>query len=160
MADGTFQRAVGENVKLDPKYSTPAHRRSKRCSPVSSDLTYAGPIQPSMDHVNNGEALRIIAGRRVWRRPRCPERRPESTRRGFSREENRHAAARKHAGCGVRAWLMQQGFKLKEQGGDTQVIPVANPDILTLFQKKEIDGAWVPEPWAPAWSASQWQDIS
>jgi NitT/TauT family transport system substrate-binding protein len=42
---------------------------------------------------------------------------------------------------------MKQGFKLKEQGGDTQVMPVANPDILTLFKKKEIDAAWVPEPW-------------
>jgi len=47
----------------------------------------------------------------------------------------------------LRAWLQKQGFKLKEQGGDTQVIPVANPDILTLFRKKEIDAAWVPEPW-------------
>ena len=25
--------------------------------------------------------------------------------------------------------------------------PVANPDILTLFLKKQLDGAWVPEPW-------------
>jgi NitT/TauT family transport system substrate-binding protein len=25
---------------------------------------------------------------------------------------------------------------------------VANADILTLFLKKELDGAWVPEPWA------------
>jgi NitT/TauT family transport system substrate-binding protein len=25
---------------------------------------------------------------------------------------------------------------------------VANADILTLFLKKDIDGAWVPEPWA------------
>ncbi len=47
----------------------------------------------------------------------------------------------------LRAWLQKQGFKLKEQGGDTQVIPIANPDILTLFRKKEIDAAWVPEPW-------------
>ncbi len=27
------------------------------------------------------------------------------------------------------------------------MIPTQNPDILTLFLKKEIDGAWVPEPW-------------
>jgi NitT/TauT family transport system substrate-binding protein len=27
------------------------------------------------------------------------------------------------------------------------VTPVANPDILTLFLKKQLDGAWVPEPW-------------
>ena len=28
------------------------------------------------------------------------------------------------------------------------MVPVANADILTLFLKKDIDGAWVPEPWA------------
>ena len=47
----------------------------------------------------------------------------------------------------LRGWLLKQGLVLKEQGGNTQVVPIANPDILTLFQKKEIDGAWVPEPW-------------
>jgi NitT/TauT family transport system substrate-binding protein len=30
---------------------------------------------------------------------------------------------------------------------DVQVLPIANPDQLTLFLKKEIDGAWTPEPW-------------
>ena len=28
------------------------------------------------------------------------------------------------------------------------MVAVANPDILTLFLKKQLDGAWVPEPWA------------
>jgi NitT/TauT family transport system substrate-binding protein len=27
------------------------------------------------------------------------------------------------------------------------IIPTQNPDILTLFHRGEIDGAWVPEPW-------------
>ena len=27
-------------------------------------------------------------------------------------------------------------------------MPIANPDQLTLFLKKEIDAAWAPEPWA------------
>jgi NitT/TauT family transport system substrate-binding protein len=36
---------------------------------------------------------------------------------------------------------------LKERGGDTEVIPVANPDIEILFQKGQIDAAWIPEPW-------------
>ena len=27
------------------------------------------------------------------------------------------------------------------------MVPTANPDILTLFLKKEMDAAWVPEPW-------------
>jgi len=29
-----------------------------------------------------------------------------------------------------------------------QIIPTANPQILDLFRQGEIDGAWVPEPWA------------
>jgi NitT/TauT family transport system substrate-binding protein len=36
---------------------------------------------------------------------------------------------------------------LKEKGGDTAVIPIANPDIETLFQKNQLEAAWVPEPW-------------
>jgi NitT/TauT family transport system substrate-binding protein len=42
---------------------------------------------------------------------------------------------------------MRQGLRLKDRGGTTEVVPVANPDILTLFRKKEMDAAWVPEPW-------------
>ena len=37
---------------------------------------------------------------------------------------------------------------LAEKGGNTQVIPTDNPQILDLFRQGQIDGAWVPEPWA------------
>jgi len=47
----------------------------------------------------------------------------------------------------LRGWLKDHGFILKEKGGDVQVIPIPNPDQLTLFLKKEIDGAWTVEPW-------------
>jgi NitT/TauT family transport system substrate-binding protein len=43
---------------------------------------------------------------------------------------------------------VDNGFKTIENGGNVTVVSVANADILTLFLKKEIDGAWVPEPWA------------
>jgi NitT/TauT family transport system substrate-binding protein len=48
----------------------------------------------------------------------------------------------------LRAWLKSNGLKTNDKGGDVQVIPIANPDQLTLFLKKELDGAWAPEPWA------------
>src|SRR4029077_11066554 len=48
----------------------------------------------------------------------------------------------------LRAWLKANGMKTTDKGGDVQVIPLANPDQLTLFLKKELDGAWAPEPWA------------
>ena len=35
-----------------------------------------------------------------------------------------------------------------DKGGDVKVLPLANPDQLTLFLKQELDAAWAPEPWA------------
>ena len=43
--------------------------------------------------------------------------------------------------------MLDNGYKTVENGGNVTVVPVANSDILTLMLKKEIDGAWVPEPW-------------
>ncbi len=40
------------------------------------------------------------------------------------------------------------GSTLGEGDGDTHVIPMANPDIEILFEKNQLDAAWVPEPWA------------
>ncbi len=47
----------------------------------------------------------------------------------------------------LRKYLQDNGYKTKENGGNVTVTPVDNPIILTLFLKKQIDGAWVPEPW-------------
>ena len=48
----------------------------------------------------------------------------------------------------LRKYLMDNGFKTTENGGNVTVVPITPADILTLMLKMEIDGAWVPEPWA------------
>ena len=49
----------------------------------------------------------------------------------------------------LRAWLKDQGYATDlEGGGDVSVTPMANADILTAFSSGDLDGAWVPEPWA------------
>ncbi|HET8793150.1 MAG TPA: ABC transporter substrate-binding protein, partial [Nitrososphaeraceae archaeon] len=47
----------------------------------------------------------------------------------------------------LRNYLLENGYKTVENKGNVHVLPAKNPDILTLFLKKDIDGAWVPEPW-------------
>jgi NitT/TauT family transport system substrate-binding protein len=47
----------------------------------------------------------------------------------------------------LRFYLKENGLVPTEKGGTVKVVPTENPDILTLFLKKEIEGAWVPEPW-------------
>ena len=49
----------------------------------------------------------------------------------------------------LRTWLASQGFKTSVLGtSDVTVIPTENAQSLALFQRGDIDGAWLPEPWA------------
>jgi NitT/TauT family transport system substrate-binding protein len=49
----------------------------------------------------------------------------------------------------LRHWLQQQGYKTdKSGGGDVHVVPQDNSQTLQAFQQGQIDGAWVPEPYA------------
>lgn len=47
----------------------------------------------------------------------------------------------------ARAWFESQGYRLRDRGGNVTLIALSNPDQLTLFKKKQIDGAWTVEPW-------------
>ncbi len=48
----------------------------------------------------------------------------------------------------LRNWLKKNGLETNDKGGDVRIVPMANPDQLTLFLKKDLDAAWAPEPWA------------
>ena len=47
----------------------------------------------------------------------------------------------------ARVWLAEKGYRLSERGGNVSLVALSNPDQLTLFKKKQIDGAWTVEPW-------------
>ncbi len=49
----------------------------------------------------------------------------------------------------LRAWLTEQGLTADTQGGgDVSILPQSNSQTLQTFIAGQIDGAWVPEPWA------------
>lgn len=149
IADGTFARALGDNVKIDAKLFNAGPSVIEAMFAGQIDISYIGPNPAINGYVKSkGEALRIIAGATsggavlVVRSDAGI-----NTAADFRGKKIASPQLGNTQDVALRAWLQKQGFKLKEQGGDTQVIPVANPDILTLFRKKEIDAAWVPEPW-------------
>src|SRR6185436_18581258 len=47
----------------------------------------------------------------------------------------------------ARVWLASKGYKLRERGGNVSLVPLSNPDQLTMLKKRQIDGAWTVEPW-------------
>lgn len=49
----------------------------------------------------------------------------------------------------LRFWLKEKGLSAPTTGqGDVNILPTENAQTLELFRKGDIDGAWVPEPWA------------
>ncbi|NUU20815.1 MAG: ABC transporter substrate-binding protein [Streptomycetaceae bacterium] len=115
----------------------------------SLDATYIGP-NPSISGYTstNGELLRIVAG---------------TTSGGASLVvkpginsaadlKGKKIATPQLGGTqdvAARAWLAKQGFKTDTKGGgDVNIVPTDNAQTLALFKNGELDGAWLPEPWA------------
>ena len=47
----------------------------------------------------------------------------------------------------LRAFIAKHGLKPRENGGTVQIIPTPNAQIIDLIKTKQLDGAWVPEPY-------------
>jgi NitT/TauT family transport system substrate-binding protein len=149
-ANGWFEKAMGPNVKIEWKSFNAGPSAIEAVFAGSLDMTYIGPNPAINGYVrSNGEALRIIAGATSGGAALVV--RSDS---GINKPEDFHGKRIASPQMGntqdvaLRAWLKSQGLKTRDKGGDVAVIPVANPDQLTLFLKKEIDAAWAPEPWA------------
>ena len=149
-ANGWFERAMGPNVRIDWKGFNAGPSAIEALFAGAIDMTYIGPNPAISGYVrSNGEALRIVAGATSGGAALVV--RNDS---GIQKPEDFHGKKVASPQMGntqdvaVRAWLKAHGMKPADKGGDVQVIPLANPDQLTLFVKKELDAAWAPEPWA------------
>jgi len=149
-ATGFFEKALGPGVKIEWKTFNAGPAAIEALFAGAIDMTYVGPNPAIQGYVrSNGEALRIVAGATSGGAGLVV--RNDS---GIQKPEDFHGkkVASPQQGntqdVALRAWLLAHGLKSIDKGGDVQVMPMANPDQLTLFLKKELDAAWAPEPWA------------
>src|SRR5256885_4802938 len=149
-SNGSFEKALGPNVKIDWKSFNAGPSAIEALFSGAIDMTYIGPNPAITGYVRSqGEALRIVAGATSGGASLIV--RDDS---GIDKPEDFHGKKVASPQMGntqdvaLRAWLKAHGMKSADKGGDVQVIPLANPDQLTLFLKKDLDAAWAPEPWA------------
>ena len=147
---GWFEKALGNNVKIDWKSFNAGPSAIEALFAGALDITYIGPNPAITGYVrSNGEALRVVAGATSGGASLVV--RNDS---GIQKPEDFHGKRVASPQMGntqdvaLRAWLKAHGMKSADKGGDVMVMPMANPDQLTLFNKKELDAAWAPEPWA------------
>ena len=149
-ANGWFEKAMGPNVKIEWKTFNAGPSAIEALFAGAIDMTYIGPNPTISGYVRSqGEALRVVAGAACGGASLIVR-----NDAGINKPEDFHGKRVASPQLGntqdvaLRAWLQTHGMKPVNKGGDVQVLPMANPDQLTLFVKKQLDAAWAPEPWA------------
>jgi NitT/TauT family transport system substrate-binding protein len=150
VANGTFKQALGANASLDTKTFNAGPELIEALLAGAIDIGYVGPNPAVNGYVkSNGSALRVVAGAASGGalfivRPGAHIHSPNDL-------SGKKFATPQLGGTqdvALRHYLQQHGLETADKGGTVNVVPTNNPDILTLFKQGQIDGAWVPEPWA------------
>ncbi len=148
-ATGRFQKALGGAARIEWKVFNAGPSTIEAMFAGELDIAYIGPNPAITGYVrSHGEALRIIAGAcsggaALVVRSDVPIASAADFRgRSLATPQigNTQDVAARH-------WLLDNGLDWIERGGTVRVLPLANPDQLTLFLKKELDAAWTVEPW-------------
>jgi sulfonate transport system substrate-binding protein len=149
-ANGEFEKAMGPSVKIDWKTFNAGPAAIEALFAGAIDMAYIGPNPTITGYVrSNGDALRVIAGAAsggaalIVRNDAGIQ-----TPADFHGKKVASPQLGNTQDVALRSWMKANGLKSTDKGGDVQVIPLANPDQLTLFLKKQLDAAWAPEPWA------------
>lgn len=146
---GWFEERLGPDVEIEWYVYNAGPTAMEAMLAGSIELTYVGPNPALNAYIRSeGDEIRILAGAasggaalivqpdgRIQKDADFKKKRIASPQLGNTQD------------VAARAFLKSKGFKITQTGGDVLVLPTANPDQLTLFQKGDLDGVWTVEPW-------------
>jgi NitT/TauT family transport system substrate-binding protein len=155
--DGDFQKVLNANysdtnkgVRIEPYVFNAGPSAIEALFGGQIDIAYVGP-NPAINGylASDGQGIRIISGAASGGASFV-------VRNDSGINSVKDLGGKKFASpqlgntqdVALRKYLSDNGFETIQHGGNVTIVPVAPSDILTLILKKDIDGAWVPEPWA------------
>ena len=155
--DGDFQKVLNANysdtnkgVRIEPYVFNAGPSAIEALFGGQIDVAYVGP-NPAINGylASDGQGIRIISGAASGGASFV-------VRNDSGINSVKDLGGKKFASpqlgntqdVALRKYLSDNGFETIQHGGNVTIVPVAPSDILTLILKKDIDGAWVPEPWA------------
>ena len=148
VADGSFTKALG-STKLETQVFNAGPAAIEALNADAIDAAFLGPSPAINSFVkSSGASLRIVAG---------------ATDNGASLVvksginsvadlKGKTIATPQLGGTqdvSLREYLFKAGLKVQTNGGsDVDVVNQDNSQTLDLFKSGQVDGAWLPEPWA------------
>jgi NitT/TauT family transport system substrate-binding protein len=146
---GFFASALGSKVTIETHTFNAGRDAVTALLSNSIDASFVGPSPTTNAFVqSHGQAVRVIAGSTsggalLVVRPGITS---VAGLKGKKIADPQLGATQDVA---LRWFLKSNGFTADTAGGgDVSVLPQDNAQTLTAFKQGQIDGAWVPEPWA------------
>jgi NitT/TauT family transport system substrate-binding protein len=148
VVEGIFKDRLGETA-LDVKTFNAGTEAVEALFAGALDITFIGP-NPAINAFaqSQGEAVRLVSGTTSGGAFLVVK--PEiSSVADLAGTTISTPSLGNTQDVALRAWLADEGFETTlEGGGEVSILPQGNSQILETFIAGDIDGAWVPEPWA------------
>lgn len=146
---GLFAKALGASATLDTSTYNSGTQAVEALFADAIDASYLGP-NPAINGYakSGGKALRIVAGATSGGAFLVvkPEIATAADLKGRTLATPQLGQTQDVA---LRTWLKAQGFTTNNRGGgDVSIIPQDNSASLDAFKTGDVDGGWLPEPWA------------
>ena len=146
-ATGSFEKAIGTPVEWTQFNAGPSAVEALFAGAV--DASYVGP-NPAINGFikSRGKSFVIVAGAASGGAALVVR-----AGAGISSEKDFHGKTvatpqlANTQDVAARLWFADRGYTTRERRGDLTILPLANPDQLLMFQKRQIDAAWTVEPW-------------
>ncbi len=148
VADGTFQSSLGA-TKLETSIFNAGPAAIEALTGGAIDAAYLGPSPAINSYAkSDGDSLRIVAGA-------TDNGAALVVRDGITSAadlKGKTIATPQLGGTqdvALRKWLLDNGLTVQTTGGDdVNVASQDNSQTLDLFKSGQVDGGWLPEPWA------------
>lgn len=146
---GWFEQRLGVGITIEWYVYNAGPSAMEAMFAKSIDVTYVGP-SPAINAYakSGGQEVRIIAGSVNGGSALVVQ--GDSTLKTAADFRGKKIATPQFGNTqdvAARAWLVAGGLKIRQTGGDAQVLPTPNPDQLLLFRQKQVDAVWAVEPW-------------
>lgn len=146
---GFFASALGSSVTIETHTFNAGGDAVTAILSNSIDATFVGPSPTTNAFVqSHGQAIRVIAGSTSGGALLVVK--PSITSiAGLKGKKIADPQLGATQDVALRWFLKSNGFATDTAGGgDVSILPQDNAQTLTAFKQGQIDGAWVPEPWA------------
>ena len=149
LKEGMFAKQLGNDVTIETHTFNAGGDAVTAILSGSIDMSFMGPNPTTNAFAqSHGEAVRVISGATSGGAllvVRAAITSPDQLR-GKKIADPQLGGTQDVA---LRWYLKNQGYNVdKLGGGDVSVLPQDNSLTLNAFKQGQIDGAWVPEPWA------------